>query len=180
MPCTELWLAVSSCVESPWHQPRQLQHSATPSSSPAEVAGPVCGPPGQPGHHQTSLEEQPGHILGTLEVPQFRARQPSLPWVPPRFPCSPCIPAARVHTALRLLDQPVPAAVSPALGVELYTLLPGPVQNPFPGLPGSPPLPPHSMPAAGTLCPPVHWGNYSCLRNCGRPGRAGGTPRRAA
>lgn len=68
MPYTELWLAVSSCVESPWHQPLQLQHSATPSSSPAEVASPVCGPPGQPGHHQTSLEEQPGHILGTLEV----------------------------------------------------------------------------------------------------------------
>ena len=70
MPCTELWLAVSSCVESPRHQPLQLQHSATPSSSPAEVASPVCGPPGQPGHRQTSLEEQPGHhhMLRTLEV----------------------------------------------------------------------------------------------------------------
>ncbi|KAJ8786238.1 hypothetical protein J1605_006458 [Eschrichtius robustus] len=70
MPCTELWLAVSSCVDSPRHQPLQLQHSATPSSSPAEVASPVCGPPGQPGHRQTSLEEQPGHhhILRTLEV----------------------------------------------------------------------------------------------------------------
>ncbi|XP_047638129.1 EF-hand and coiled-coil domain-containing protein 1 isoform X3 [Phacochoerus africanus] len=55
MPCTKLWLAVSSCKENHWCQPLQVLHSPTPSSFPAEVAGPACGHPGQPGHHQTSL-----------------------------------------------------------------------------------------------------------------------------
>ncbi|XP_020925070.1 EF-hand and coiled-coil domain-containing protein 1 isoform X6 [Sus scrofa] len=55
MPCTKLWLAVSSCRKNHRCQPLQVLHSPTPFSFPAEVAGPACGHPGQPGHHQTSL-----------------------------------------------------------------------------------------------------------------------------
>lgn len=54
-PCTRLWLAVSSCGESPRRQPPRLLHSPTPSSSPAEATGPTCGHLGQPNLHQTSL-----------------------------------------------------------------------------------------------------------------------------
>lgn len=56
MPCTRLWLAVSSCGESPQHWPPQHLHSPTPSSSPAEATGPAYGHLGQPDLHQTSLQ----------------------------------------------------------------------------------------------------------------------------
>lgn len=55
-PCTKLWLAVNSCKETPQCQHPQLLCTRTPSSSPAELAGPALGHHVHLNHHQTSLD----------------------------------------------------------------------------------------------------------------------------
>lgn len=126
--------------------------------------------------HPRNLEAwAPSDTRPNPRASQYRAWQPSLPWVPPILP-QPLYPATRDHIpaqgcwiSLYLLQPPLP--------LEQRCPLSHPTQDPFPGLPGSPPpqyctLPPPSMPAAGTLArPPGHswcgakteqgWGNFT-------------------
>lgn len=169
---------MSSCVQNRQPLPPQLRPSPTPSPSPAEVAGPACG---QPGHHQTSLRDQPGHhhILRTLGSPAPSDTGPS---VEPGSHASPGLLIPGLHSCCqharcrRLLDQPVPAA-SP-LPLESRCPLFCLVQSRIPSL-GSQylfpsqrcPLCPHGVTAPGTSCPALHSGHYPC------PGSAEGWTR---
>ncbi|KAI4563515.1 hypothetical protein MJG53_016089 [Ovis ammon polii x Ovis aries] len=116
-PCAKLWLAVSSCVESPRPLPPQARPSPTPSPSPAE------GWPGlwAAGHHQTSLatiasSEPWGHRL-LLRPVQARslAAAPSL-----GFSVLAYIPAAGKHAAdgrwVSLYPLPAPCPWSRGAG----------------------------------------------------------------